>query len=400
VLFDYITIPEYHGPKNVRLIPMQMWYKSTGDQTGDWVPPIKWMCDFLRFKHTQYDFCIALNYELQRDELFQSVINSIDTPVLCPSKSASRMEHEKLLAKEFMKSIGIPTPRYLKVLADDICTILDSKELPAVLKLDHKHSSWGDQTWVWHDRSYHQIIPKLISKQSSSQNYFIEDHIVGKEVSAHFLCNGDSCCYLGSARDYKKIKEGDVGINTSGLGCYSPVSYVSQDMIDLMLLHANKLVKGMKDQGMTMKGVLYLGYIIDDLENLWLIDINTRPGVPEFITIIEGLDHKILLKEISLAASGNTFSFDRFDILPRSSVCICLRREQYSYSYVRVDPQLYHCIKNDDLIPVNPMINHNFIGAVVSHADTVEEAAMLAYSKIYQMRIGSSTYRTDIGILP
>lgn len=351
-----------------------------------------------------FDFLIALTLSSQLSNIFESYI----IPTLCPTAGCSRLEADKLFTKQVLQEIGVPTPSYRILDKHNLISDMEKESFPIVFKIS-KHvgatSSFGFGSWVFNDDSFKKIIPMFENADSlmydRDQEFYVEEFIKGREVSVHFLCNGSDWTYLGASRDYKKIKDGDKGLNTSGVGCYSPVDYFTDDIKDIVCDYATKLLEYISSNAaLIFKGVLYLGIIIDENNVPHILEINTRPGSPEVLSILETVDCKDLLNNFSNAARGNTLT----PVAPNGlhAVTVCIYHKKYNKD-LKFNSQVpdFSDAPADIIVGGSLVIDSgfNFAGTLTASGETREEAANKIYNYLAGKDLKDYTYRTDIGFL-
>jgi phosphoribosylamine-glycine ligase len=351
--------------------------------------------------HKNYDFICAADLSFQFSLDFQNWRESIDIPVFCPSRECSFLEFSKLLSKKILNKLEIPTADFEKIQEDDYGRILDLQKSKFynskfILKLEQPSISNGFTTHITDVSEYKIIVSEF---RKLARDFFVEEFLTGKEISAHFLCNGDQWVYLGSARDYKKIYNNDVGQNCNSTGSYSPVSYVDNTIETQMFSYVDRILKFLNSEGIFYKGILYLGLLVDSKNIVNVLEINTRPGNPEFSVILSTIKSKNLLENIYNASNGDKLSSIEFNDL--AVVGINLLNKNYLNSGHRVS-------KIPTLVPNEKFINcyyngliygNNYLMNIINTGRTHQEAADEIYSWVDQQDLGDYRYRTDIGKL-
>jgi phosphoribosylamine-glycine ligase len=240
--------------------------------------------------------------------------------------------------------------------------------------------------------------------QFLDQHFLVEEFITGKrEYSYHILCNENSWEYLGSARDYKKFGEGDTGSNTASMGCYSPVN-----INPIVHQYADTILNYLKSQGTPYVGILYLG-IMEDLEGkVYVIEINVRPGDPEFQSIAMTFDSKCSISNMLYQAATGA-KIDPVSNNDQQAVCLRIVNSDYHnivniqamYGSAELEP--HH---NPQLWPELPDIHISFNkdrkllnSVITSSAPTRMEASDRIYKFLENIEMYNFTYRKDIGYL-
>jgi phosphoribosylamine---glycine ligase len=288
------------------------------------------LLNFIKEKNEDYDLIIALGLEFQRWMSWRNLRKSIKTPILCPSHQAANTEFDKLFTKDILLEIGIPTPKYDLVDPMTVIDELDNRTLPIVFKFSKNFSALGFGSWVFKKRTYYEIVPLLLQMTSFvEQEIYTEEFIKGKEVSVHFICNGTEWQYIGAARDYKKAYEYDLGANTSGTGSYSEVDYFTDEIKSTVFEYMDKLMLQLNRLGIFFKGIFYMGIMIDENNIPYILEINSRPGLPEMLSILGNVKSGMLLENFYRAATeDNLLPFEQDS---SASVSICIVHKNYNH---------------------------------------------------------------------
>lgn len=273
------------------------------------------IAQFVRRQHASYDFIIALDLLFSFDPIIQLVKTEISTPMLVLDRQASHLEYSKLTCKRMLNDLQIPTPDY-EMVQENWGVVQDlTKEKFVnsnfILKVESTILGNGYQTRHSNSNEYKRIIPHYRAKSIASP-FFVEEKISGYEASCHFLLNGTSWTYLGSARDYKKLLDNDTGENCSSMGCYSPGLDIHSDVAAQLFSYMDKIVKYLQQQGIQYRGIMYLGVMVTQNNIANILEINTRPGNPEFSTIINNIKSKNLLENLWAAYNGEEFQLLEF----------------------------------------------------------------------------------------
>lgn len=227
-------------------------------------------------------------------------------PALGPNRAGARLEASKAYAKEVMHRAGIHTggaETFTDV--DAAVDHLASQEPPYVVKADGLAAGKG--VLVTEDLIAAEGWARLCIEGhfgDAGSTVVIEEHLAGQELSVLALCDGTRAAALEPARDYKRLQDGGRGPNTGGMGCYSPVGDMPNDIVDHVLAEVIEPVLAvMRDDGIEYRGFLYAGMMLTD-EGPMVLEFNCRLGDPETQVILPRLDED-LLELIDRAARGS-----------------------------------------------------------------------------------------------
>lgn len=326
-----------------------------------------------------------------------------------PSKAGAALEGSKDFAKAFMMRHGIPTARYKSFTADTIeegYKFLESLKAPYVLKADGLAAGKG--VLIIDDldeakKSLADMLGGMFGK--SSATVVIEEFLSGIECSVFVLTDGNGGYrILPVAKDYKRIGEGDTGLNTGGMGAVSPVVFAGDEFMEKVESRIIRpTIDGLKKDGITYRGFIFLGLINVDGEPM-VIEYNVRMGDPETEAVMLRIDSD-LVALLKVAAEGNLGDMP-LEINPRAAVTVMLVSGGYPGSYPKgkvitidrpVDESiLFHAGTkidgNGDLVTSGGRVI-----AVSSMADSVEEALQKSYRSAEKVNFEGKNLRRDIG---
>jgi len=226
---------------------------------------------------------------LRNDEQLGNMI------IVAPSAAASQLEGSKAFAKQFMQKNNIPTAAYAEFTLDNYDNgkqYLQNHSLPIVLKADGLAAGKGVVICENHSDALQVFEEMIINKQfgNASSKVVVEEFLQGIEVSVFVLTNGTDYQIIGHAKDYKRIGEGDTGLNTGGMGCVSPVPF----MDDLFMQKVDEKIIRPTIQGLQNDNLIYNGFIFLGLMNFdgepFVIEYNCRLGDPETEVILPRLE--------------------------------------------------------------------------------------------------------------
>jgi phosphoribosylamine--glycine ligase len=362
---------------------------------------------------TELDFVFLTTINFLRNKEIQNKIKEKNIPSCSPSYDLSLLEWSKHKGKLLLNELGIPTAKSVTVDRAKLYETFLHIPRPWVLKFEQDWRA-GLQTVIVTDENFKSEFIKLqVSGQHrymetfgkfTNQHFIIEQFIKGsREYSYHILCNENSWKYIGSARDYKKFKDGDIGINTASMGCYSPVNIHPR-----VHKFADTILKHLKDIGTPYIGILYLGIMEDEFGEPHVLEINTRPGDPEFQSIVMTLDTDQSLAKILYQTSTGAY-IDDVKIGNVNSVSIRIVNSEYvniveaqaskdmEKLKPHVNPQLWPELPD---IYINFNKNRKLLNSVITTtAETRIGASDKLYNFLKNMQMYDFIYRTDIGYL-
>ena len=226
---------------------------------------------------------------LRNDEQLGNMI------IVAPSAAASQLEGSKAFAKQFMQKNNIPTAAYAEFTLDNYDNgkqYLQNHSLPIVLKADGLAAGKGVVICENHSDALQVFEEMIINKQfgNASSKVVIEEFLQGIEVSVFVLTNGTDYQIIGHAKDYKRIGEGDTGLNTGGMGCVSPVPFMDElfmQKVDEKIIRPT--IQGLQNDNLIYNGFIFLGLMNFDGEP-FVIEYNCRLGDPETEVILPRLE--------------------------------------------------------------------------------------------------------------
>ena len=332
-----------------------------------------------------------------------------DILVAGPSKAGAALEGSKDFAKAFMSRHDIPTARYRSFTADNIeegYRFLESLKAPYVLKADGLAAGKGVLIIDSLDEAKAALAEMLGGMfGKSSATVVIEEFLSGIECSVFVLTDGNGGYrVLPVAKDYKRIGEGDTGLNTGGMGAVSPVVFADDEFmrkVDERIIRPT--IDGLKKEGITYRGFIFLGLINVGGEPM-VIEYNVRMGDPETEAVMLRVDSD-LVALLKAAAEGNLGDLP-LAINPKAAVTVMLVSGGYPGSYpkgkaITIDGEvdesiLFHAGTKVDA-DGQLVTSGGRVISVSSMADTVEEALAKSYRSADRVAFDGKNLRRDIG---
>lgn len=329
-------------------------------------------------------------------------------PVIGPSKYGAQLEGSKEFAKEFLVRHNIPTARYQSFTKDTVeagCEFLTTLTAPYVLKADGLAAGKG--VLILNDlaEAQQELRNMLVDAKfgAASSKVVIEEFLDGIELSCFVLTDGKSYKILPTAKDYKRIGEGDTGLNTGGMGAVSPVPFADAEFLQKI---EDRIVKptinGFQQDRIDYKGFVFIG-LIKVGNDPFVIEYNVRMGDPETEVVMPRL--KSDLVEIFRAMANQTLDQVEFEIDPRSATTIMVVSGGYPEDYEKgkvisglekVEGSIaFHAgttLKDGQVVT-----NGGRVLAVTSYGDNFKEAIAKSYSTIEKLHFEKMYYRKDIG---
>jgi len=331
-----------------------------------------------------------------------------DIPVIGPSQQGAQLEGSKEFAKEFLVKHQIPTAAYdsfTKETVESGCKFLETLQPPYVLKADGLAAGKGVLIISDLEEAKVELRNMLVGEKfgAASAKVVIEEFLDGIELSCFVLTDGKSYKILPTAKDYKRIGEGDTGLNTGGMGAVSPVPFADKILMEKIETRIVKpTIDGLQKDGIEYKGFVFIGLINVKGEPM-VIEYNVRMGDPETEVVIPRL--KSDLVELFLAVADQKLDTVSLEIDPRSATTVMVVSGGYPEDYEKgkvisgienvADSIVFHAgtkTENGQVVS-----NGGRVLAVTSYGNDFSEAVKKSYQNIDRLHFDTMYYRKDIG---
>ena len=331
-----------------------------------------------------------------------------DIPVIGPSKIGATLEGSKEFAKKFMQKYNIPTADYQSFTKENInegFAFLEKMKPPYVLKADGLAAGKGVLIINDLEEAKNELENMLVKAKfaEASSKVVIEEFLTGIELSCFVITDGKNYKILPTAKDYKRIGEGDTGLNTGGMGAVSPVPFANAEFMQKIEERIVKpTIQGLINEQIEYKGFIFIG-LIKVGDEPYVIEYNVRMGDPETEVVIPRI--KSDLVEIFSAVASQNLDNINLEVNPQSATTIVLVSGGYPEDYEKgkiisgieniEDSLVFHAgttLDNDKIVS-----NGGRVLAITSLAETFQEALKISYKNINKISFDKMYYRKDIG---
>ena len=333
-----------------------------------------------------------------------------DLMIIGPSKKGAELEGSKKRAKTFMQAHNIPTAAYQSFTAETLQEgqqFLETLKPPYVLKADGLAGGKGVLILDNLEKAKTELAQMLTDQKfgDASQTVVIEEFLDGIELSVFVLTDGKNYLTLPNAKDYKRIGEGDTGLNTGGMGAISPVPFADENFMQKV---ENKIIqptiKGLQQENIDYKGFVFIG-LMNVGEEPFVVEYNVRMGDPESEVVLPRIQSD-LVELFSLTAQGK-LDKAQLKISSKTASTVMLVSGGYPESYQKgkaikglnniseKDAIIFHAgtkIKDDEIVT-----NGGRVIAVTAFGDDYKQALNTSYQEIKNLCFENMYFRKDIG---
>ena len=329
-------------------------------------------------------------------------------PVIGPKKDGALLEGSKDFSKKFMQKHGVPTARYQSFTKENLqegFAFLETLAPPFVLKADGLAAGKG--VLILNSLQEAKIeLEEMVSNKKfgeASTTVVIEEFLKGIELSVFVLTDGKNYKILPSAKDYKRIGEGDTGLNTGGMGAISPVPFADDAFLDKVEeLVVKPTISGLQKDGIDYRGFIFIG-LMNDNGNPSVVEYNVRMGDPETEVVLPRIASDLF--DLFEGVAHQNLDQKSFQVTPKTATTIMLVAGGYPEAYEKhkeitgienvTESTVFHAgttTKEDKVVS-----NGGRVMAVTSFGDTIEEALKKSYKSIDLIHFDKMNYRKDIG---
>jgi phosphoribosylamine--glycine ligase len=340
-------------------------------------------------------------------DFFEADVSLSHIAVIGPNAMGAKLEGSKEYSKEFMMRHNIPTAKYASFTKDNIddgYKFLESLKPPYVLKADGLAAGKG--VLILEDLGIAKLeLEAMLANAKfgiASRKVVIEEFLTGIELSVFVLTDGKSYKILPEAKDYKRIDEGDIGLNTGGMGAISPVPFAHDGFLQKVEDQVVKpTIDGLNKEGFDYKGFVFIGLMNQDGEPQ-VVEYNVRMGDPETEAVIPRI--KSDLMDLFEGVANGNLSEKEFEIDERTAATVVMVSGGYPESYEKgkivnglntTDSLVFHSGTKQE--NSNVLTNGGRVFAVTGLASTQKEALEAAYNNVEKIKFDKANYRTDIG---
>ena len=329
-------------------------------------------------------------------------------PVIGPKKDGALLEGSKDFSKQFMLKHGVPTARYqsfTKETLEDGFAFLETLAPPFVLKADGLAAGKGVLILNSLEEAKAEL-EEMVANQKfgeASTTVVIEEFLKGIELSVFVLTDGKNYKILPSAKDYKRIGEGDTGLNTGGMGAISPVPFADDAFLNKVEeLVVKPTISGLQKDGIDYRGFIFIG-LMNDNGNPSVVEYNVRMGDPETEVVLPRIESDLF--ELFEGVANQNLNEKSFSVTDKTATTVMLVSGGYPEAYEKnKEITGFDNVEKSTVYHAGTNINEGVVVtsggrvmAITSLGDSIEEALGNSYESIDAIHFDKMNYRKDIG---
>lgn len=326
-----------------------------------------------------------------------------------PKANAAILEGSKAFSKDLMKKYGIPTAAYETFTsADEAIRYLETSEYPIVLKADGLALGKGVLICKDKEEAIAGVKTIMLDKQfgDAGNTLVIEEFMTGREVSVLSFVDGKTIKTMTSAQDHKRAGDGDTGLNTGGMGTFSPSPFYTKEVDEFCKAHIyQKTVDAMAAEGREFKGVIFFGLMITP-KGPRVLEYNARFGDPEAQVVLPRMKNDII--DVCEACIDGRLDEINLEFEDNAAVCVVLASKGYPVSYEKGFPikgfekfkaeEGYYCFHaGTKKTEAGIVTNGGRVLGVTAKGATLKEARANAYKATEWIEFDNKYMRHDIG---
>ena len=330
--------------------------------------------------------------------------------VFGPNKECAQLEGSKAYSKDFMIRHNIPTAKYKEYTnLDEATKEIDSFGYPVVIKADGLAAGKGVVICENNEDAITTLNEMMGDKKfgNAGNKIVVEEFLTGIETSILAFVDNKSIVAMESAKDHKKVYNFEKGLNTGGMGTFSPSEVYDSELSKTIQTEIlEKTLEGFKKDNLNFKGIAFIGLMITK-EGPKVLEYNVRFGDPETQSVLFRLETD--LSEIMTAILDNRLEEVNISYKKEESVCVVLTSAGYPENYEKgkiitgldeLDEDIVVFHSGTKFVDKNIVTNGGRVIGITASSDTVENAAIKVYENIKKINFEGMHYRTDIGIDP
>ena len=337
------------------------------------------------------------------------VLKGYGLKVFGPDGKAAILEGSKAFSKDLMKKFGIPTAAYeIFDNADKALTYLKTAKYPIVLKADGLALGKGVLICNDEEEAKAGVQEIMLDRKfgMAGNRMVIEEYMTGREVSVLTFCDGKTIKVMSSAQDHKRAGDGDTGLNTGGMGTFSPSPFYTSKIDEFCKKNIYKpTVEAMAAEGRPFKGVIFFGLMLTD-DGPKVLEYNARFGDPEAQVVLPRMKNDII--DVMLACVEGNLGKIKLEFEDNAAVCVMLASNGYPGKYERgfvirgfenfEDKDDYYVFHSGTKKTGKGVVtNGGRVLGVTAKGATLKEARAKAYEAVDWVDFDNKYYRHDIG---